>query len=168
VISQKRVPNKGVVEYLSSYDVTRVAMEVSTRIAPLYRELELEGYDVVVSHPKKTRYIAEARIKTDRVDSKALADLLRLNALPTSYMPDERTAALREGVRRRAFLVRQRVKLKAKIRDVLAYRGIEETNFGLFTRKGVDFLRSLGLESVDCYLRVMVALNQEIARLSRS
>ena len=101
MISRQRISNKEIVEHLSKYNVKRIAMEASTRIAPIYRELELEGYDVVVSHPKKTRYIAEARIKTDRVDSKALADLLRLNALPTSYMPDERTAELRERVRRR-------------------------------------------------------------------
>ena len=53
---------------------------------------------------------------------------------------------------------------------MLAYRGIDETEFGLYTRKGVDFLRSLarllGLEPVDSYLRVMVALSKEIARAS--
>ena len=49
-------------------------MEATTSIAPLHRRLTEEGYDVLVSHPKKTRYIAEARIKTDRVDSKALVE----------------------------------------------------------------------------------------------
>jgi len=38
---------------------------------------------------------------------------------------------------------------------------------GLFTRKGVDWLRSLGLEPIDCYLRLIVVLNGEIRRLSR-
>jgi len=37
---------------------------------------------------------------------------------------------------------------------------------GLFTRKGVDWLRSLGLEPIDCYLRVIMVLNGEIRRLS--
>lgn len=41
---------------------------------PLYRALAGEGYRVEASHPKKTRYIAEARIKSDRVDSRAIAD----------------------------------------------------------------------------------------------
>jgi len=57
--------------------------------------------------PKKTRNIAEARIKTDWIDSQALAELLRLNSLPESYMPPPDIAMLREKVRRRAFLVRQ-------------------------------------------------------------
>lgn len=48
-----------------------------------------------VSHPKKTRYIAEAKIKSDCVGSKAIAELVRLDALPLAYMLDEETAGLR-------------------------------------------------------------------------
>ena len=47
---------------------------------------------MLVSHPKKTRYIAEAKIKSDRVDSKAIAELARLDALPLSYVPDTETS----------------------------------------------------------------------------
>jgi len=126
------------------------------------------GFRVEVGHPKKTRYIAEARIKSDKVDSKAIAELVRLDALPQSYMPPPEIACLREKVRRRAFLVRERAKLKAKIRGVLAYEGLKPPEgLGLFTRKGVDWLRSLGLEPIDCYLRLIVVLNGEIRRLSR-
>jgi len=92
---------------------------------------------VLVSHPKKTRYIAEARIKTDKVDSQALAELLRLNSLPLSYMPPPHIAVLREKVRRRAFLVGQQTKFKIKVRSVLTYEGIKPPKeYGLFTRKG--------------------------------
>jgi transposase len=52
-----------------------------------------EGYTVLVSHPKKTRYIAGAKIKSDRVDSKAIAELARLDALPLAYMPDPEGAS---------------------------------------------------------------------------
>ena len=132
------------------------------------RKLTDEGYDVVVSHPKKTRYIAEARIKTDRVDSRALAELLRLNSLPESYVPPPYIAELREKVRRRAFLVRQQTKLKIKIRSVLAYEGVKPPKgYGLFTRRGVEWLRGLGLEPVDSYLRLMTPLREEIRVLSR-
>jgi hypothetical protein len=52
-------------------------MEASTYIIPLYRRLVEEGYNMTISHPKKTCYIAVVRIKSDRVDSKALVKLLR-------------------------------------------------------------------------------------------
>ena len=96
------MPNDEVPAFLKPYRVERVAMEATTSIAPLYRKLTEEVYDVFVSHPKKTRYIAEARIKTDRVDSQALAELLRLNSLPESYVPPPDISELREKVRRRS------------------------------------------------------------------
>ena len=106
VINQTRMSNERVLSYLNHYKVNKVAMESSTAVAPLYRQLASRGFEVVVSHPKKTRYIAEAKIKSDRVDSKAIAELARLDALPLSYVPDTETSRLREKVRRRAFLVR--------------------------------------------------------------
>jgi transposase len=167
VVTQRRMPNEEVPDFLKPHDVEKVAMEASTSIAPLYRKLTEEGYDVTVSHPRKTRYIAEARIKSDRVDSKALAELLRLNSLPESYMPPPHIAVLREKVRRRAFLVRQRTKLKVKIRGVLTYEGVRPPEgHGLYTRKGREWLEGLGMESVCCYLRVMETLGEEIRRLS--
>jgi transposase len=167
IVTQKRMPNEEVPDFLKPHPVERVAMEASTSIAPLYRRLVDEGYQVTVSHPRKTRYIAEARIKSDRVDSKALAELLRLNSLPESYMPPRPIAELREKVRRRAFLVRQRTKLKVKIRGVLTYEGVKPPKeYGLYTLKGRKWLEGLGMESILCYLRVMETLGEEVHRLS--
>lgn len=80
-------------------------MEASTLVVSLYRQLMSEGFDVVVSHPKNTHCITEARIKSDRVDSKVIAELARLDVLPLSYVPSKETSDLMEKVRRRAFLV---------------------------------------------------------------
>ena len=168
VVNQTRMNNEKVLSYLMHYNVCKVAMESSTAVAPLYRRLAKEGFDVVVSHPKKTRYIAEAKIKSDRVDSKTIAELARLDALPLAYVPDAETSRLREKVRRRAFLVRQRAKLKVKIKSVLTYEGIKSpSGHGLFTLKGAEWLRSLNLESVDSYLRIMGTFNKEIKLLSK-
>ena len=137
VVTQRRMRNEEVLGFLQPYPVEEVAIETSTNMAPLYRRLVEEGYDVTVSHPRKTRYIADARIKSDRVDSKALAELLRLNSLPESYMPPPEIAQLREKVRKRAFLVREQTKLKVKIWSILTYEGLKPPiGYGLFTVKG--------------------------------
>jgi transposase len=168
IVAQKRRVNEEVPGFLEPYPVEHVAMEATTSIAPLYRRLTKKGYDVHVAHPKETKNIAKTRIKTDRTSSRALAELLRLDGLPESYVPPPDIAGLRERVRRRAFLVRERAKLKTKIRSTLTYEGIKPPKgHGLFTRKGVDWLRGLGLEPVDCYLRVMEPLNREILRFNR-
>lgn len=104
------------------------------------------SFRVEVGHPKKTRYIAEARIKSDRVDGKAIAELVRLNALPKSYMLSPDIAVLRERVRRRALLVRQHAKLMTKIRGVLAYEDVKPPEgLSLFTLKDLDWLEGLSL-----------------------
>jgi len=70
VVDQRKMPNEHVPGFLRLFKVERVGLEASTHVAPLYRTLVKKGYLVLVSHPKKTSYIAEARIKSDRVDSK--------------------------------------------------------------------------------------------------
>ena len=60
VLAQERMANELVPAFLRPYGVERVGLEASTYITPLYRRLVEEGYEVQVSHPKKTRYIAEA------------------------------------------------------------------------------------------------------------
>jgi len=57
------------------------------------------------AHPLKVKAIAEAKIKTDEIDSETLAHLLRANLLPESYVPPKEIRDLRELVKRRAFLV---------------------------------------------------------------
>jgi len=167
VLVQRKMMNEDIPAFLEMTHPDKLAMEASTYIIPLYRKLTESGYDVTVSHPRKTRLIAEARIKSDRVDSRALAELLRLDSLPTSYIPPRDIAAIREKVRRRAFMVRQVTKLKVKIRDVLAAEGVKPpTGHGLFTAKGVEWLRSLNLEPVDCYLRLIEPLKEEVKLVS--
>jgi len=168
IVDQMRMNNERVLSYLSHFNVDKVAMESSNQVASLYRKLKGRGYSVVVSHPKKTRYIAEAKIKSDRVDSRAIAELARLDALPLAYMPDKEISVLREQVRRRAFLVRERVKLRVKIKSILTYEGIKwPSESGLFTRKGVEWLHGLCFEPVESYLRVLKPLDDEIKLVSK-
>lgn len=74
---------------------------------------------VVVSNPSKTRAIAEAKVKTDKVDSRILAQLLAADFLPPVWLPDDRTRALRRQVMRRAHLVRQRTRIKNQVHAIL-------------------------------------------------
>ena len=63
--AQKKMNNEETPSFLKSYPVEHIAMEATIRIAPLHRMLTGEGYRVHVVHPKETRTIVKARIKTD-------------------------------------------------------------------------------------------------------
>ena len=96
---------------------------------------------VVVSNPSKTRAIAEAKVKTDKVDARILAQLLAADFLPSVWLPDDRTRRLRRQVTRRAHIVRTRTRIKNQVHAVLA-RNLCPTPpvSDLFVKKGRHWL----------------------------
>lgn len=93
----------------------------ASRNWPYYTELlKPHCNEVVMAHPLKVRAIASARIKTDAIDSNILADLLRADLIPQSYMPPLETVQLRELLRYRAILSRMRGRLKTKVKAILS------------------------------------------------
>jgi transposase len=74
----------------------RVAIEASGTWWWLVDLLEQLGHQPVLSHPKQTRAIAAARLKTDRVDAERLVQLLRGDLLPTVWIPPTAVREARE------------------------------------------------------------------------
>jgi transposase len=96
-----------------------VALEATGNTYAIARLLERRVGRVVVSNPQKTRAIAEAKVKTDKVDAAVLAGLLAANYLPSVWLPDDQPPALRRQVTRRAHIVRQRTRLKNQVQSIL-------------------------------------------------
>jgi hypothetical protein len=58
-----------------------------------------------------------------------------------------------EKVRRLVFLVRERVKLRVIIKGLLTYEGLKwSSDYGLFTKKDLEWLHGLSNDSIECYL----------------
>ena len=76
----------------------------------LYEVLEahLDHNDIVLANAYKTRIIAEAQVKTDKVDAHILAKLLRGDLISTVHIPSKSTRERKEVLRQRCFFVRQR------------------------------------------------------------
>ena len=102
---------------LCEYD--EVALEATCNTHAIARLLEHRVGRVVVSNPYKTRAIAEAKVKTDKIDTQVLAQLLAAGFLPSVWLPDDDTHALRRQVARRAHIVRQRTRLKNRVQPIL-------------------------------------------------
>src|SRR3954468_21920811 len=96
-----------------------VALEATGNTWAIATLLASRAGRVVVSNPVKTRAIAEAKVKTDKVDAEILAQLLAADYLPAVWRPDPATAALRRQVLRRAHIVRQRTRLKNQMHAIL-------------------------------------------------
>ena len=98
----------------------QVALEATTNSDAIAWLLTPLVARVVVSNPRKTRAIAEAKVKTDKVDARILAQLLAADFLPSTWVADDRTRMLRRLVHRRTHLVRQRTRLKNQVHGILA------------------------------------------------
>ena len=68
-----------------------VALEATGNTWAMVTVLASRAARVVVANPAKTRAIAEAKVKTDKVDAAILAQLLAADYLPSVWMPDAAT-----------------------------------------------------------------------------
>ena len=78
----------------------------------IYDKLENEGVEVKLSNPLRTKAIAEAKVKTDKLDAKTLAYLLRGDLVAESYVPTRKNRDRRALIRHRASLMQMRVEVK--------------------------------------------------------
>jgi len=97
-----------------------LALEATTNCWAVAQLLEPHVAKVLVSNPLTTRAIAYAKIKTDKIDARVLAHLLRCNYLPQVWQPDPATRRLRRLTHRRAALCADRTAIKNRIHATLA------------------------------------------------
>lgn len=109
--------------------------------------------DVVLAHPLKVKAIADARIKTDKIDATVLAHLLRADLVPEAWAPRETARELRIALRERMFYVRLRTMVQNRIVTVFD-RYPEQTaqlrKLGdLFGKAGRQQLAALSVSEID-------------------
>jgi transposase len=137
---------------------TKIALEATGNWYYFYELLENKSPQVYLAHPLKTRVIAEARIKTDKIDATMLAHLLRTNLLPTAYIPPRAIRDIREILRYRASLVSLRTSLKNKVHAMLSKNGIILGCSNIFGKKA--------LRSINGYLGLAETINRLIDEVS--
>jgi transposase len=156
-----------------------VAVEATCNTHAIAKLLEGRVARVVISNPQKTRAIAEAKVKTDKVDAAVLAQLLAADYLPAVWLADDQTHALRRQVARRAHLVRQRTRLKNQVQAILHRNLIPRCPAAdLFGRKGrgwlaeqplpVDEFQAVGalLRQLDFHAQELAIIDAELGRVA--
>lgn len=158
-------------EFLEPED--EVALEATTNSDAIATMLRGVVARVVVSNPRKTRAIAEAKVKTDKVDARILAQLLAADFLPETWVADDRTRRRRRLVAQRTHLVKQRTRLKNRVHAILS-RNLVPTcpHADLFGGVGRRWLAQQDLpaderRSVDALLRQIDFHGDELAEVER-
>jgi transposase len=130
----------------------KVALESTGNLwVKLYDRLDQEErIDVILTNPKKTRIIAESKIKTDTIDARLLADLVRADLVSRSYVPPLPIRNQRTLLRERISLVESRTIIKNQIHALLdKYEVARPDITDLFGKKGTEWLRTLNLPEID-------------------
>jgi len=131
-------------------DRVLVAVESTANLwIRLYDSLEDHGVQVVLSNPSKTRLIAEAKVKSDKVDARILAQLLRSGMLPLCWVPSREQRDKREFIRHRMGLVKTRTEVKNRIHALLEKHGLRCPCSTLFSQKEMKWLQGLNLGFMD-------------------
>lgn len=170
ISDQRRLPNDAMPDYVAQLPKNTFAvLEATTNWSYMYDVLSEGAAKVVMAHPKRVKAIAAARIKTDKIDAGILAHLARADLLPTSYVPPSEIRELRDLVRHRAKLVRERTRHKNRVHYVLCRYNLHSPYSDLFGKKGHAFLTKVRdqLSSIhqlmlDNYLAMIEALDERI------
>ncbi len=131
---------------------------------------------VTLAHPSKLKAIAEAKVKTDKIDSALLAHLLCCDLIPTAHVRVRlRLGWAKQLLRHRMFLVRLSTMVKNRIHALvdgfpLLTRGCLVK--GLFGFKGMLWLKSLDIPQprrriLDGPINLLEFLSSQIKKVNK-
>ena len=130
-----------------------------------YKILKEKGYKVKLANPVMCHKIAHEK-KTDKVDSKILADLARVNYLPEVYIPSDEICELRDLTRHKINFTRFKVRIQNKIKSCLSRNGVSYQD-ELWTKNGITWLKEQKSGEIDSLLRLYETAKTEEEKIKQ-
>lgn len=163
---------ENVSDFFKQYPEGRIAVESTFNWYPFFDTVEPLVKEICLSNPVRNKAIAEARIKTDKIDSATLAHLLRTDLLSKSYIAPLDIRYWRETIRGRFALVKMQTYLKNIVHSILFKNGIIHEFSDLFGKEGIRFLKNLSLDksyrdNLDAILANLSETKKQIEKLSK-
>ena len=137
-----------------------IAVEASGHYGWLVDEMERLGHRPKLANPLEAKRRMALTKKTDKLDARGLAILLRNGTLPEVWIPPSDLRDQRELLRLRIFLVRLRTRVKNRIHGTLARHNVQIPGADLF---GVAARLKLGARLPELPTHSREAIEQELA-----
>jgi transposase len=99
------------------------AMEATLFSAWIYDTLKPYAQRLVMGHPARMKAISAGKKKSDTIDARTIADLLRCDLLPTCYVLPQEMRDLRRLLRYRNMVVQESVRMQNKMAGLLMESG---------------------------------------------
>lgn len=169
VVLEKRFPtNKVGVDYLANNlpeGEYETAVEASSCIYPLVDLLCEQKLGVSLAHPLGVRWVTCSDKKTDRIDARKLADLLRRDSLPYAYLPSKQVRGVRSLVRERIQYKKQLTGNRNQIHWQMMYRGLT-IGHKISSKAGKKELSRSGDQLIQRKVNIINALDKSIQEVN--
>jgi transposase len=139
-----------------------IAVEASGHYSWLVDEMEGLGHHPKLCNPLEAKRRMGLSKKTDKLDAKGLAILLRNGTLPEVWIPPSELRDQRELLRPRIFLVHLRTRVKNRIHGTLARHNVQIPGADLL---GVEARLRLVTRLPELPIHCREAIEQELATL---
>jgi transposase len=140
-------------EFIGDKADTKMVIESCWNWSKTYELAKDLVEEVILAHPLKVKAIASAKVKTDAIDSRTLAQLLMADLIPQAHLRKAENRVKQRIIRHRAFLVVMRTRVKNRIHDLvdnqlLPKEVLQSKPKNLFSKRGkgengVEWLKSL-------------------------
>jgi len=176
IINQDRVKNTDhdILNYFLSQNGPHKAVVESTAnwywLSDLLHKYQI---DMTLAHAKYLKAISYAKVKTDKVDSHTLAQLLRMNLVPTAHQISPEKRSLRDLLRTRLRLVRKRASCYTSIHRLLGKFNLSiPEGFQLHNPSTFRYIQSIQLDpdyqlALDAYIAQIKLLTKQIKSLEK-
>jgi len=160
----------------------RIAYEAGPGGFNLYDDLTADGIECIVVPPSLLPVESGNRVKTDKRDSRKLAEYLGSPRLKKVYVLSKQERAHRQFLRTRRQLSNHRTDVMRQIKSLLLFHGIPlpEVDAGFWTRPFLSSLRAVGTDEyvsrslnrlIDLYeylTQQVKQMTKEVRRLART
>jgi transposase len=153
---------------VGSDEEVRGCIEMMSGAVWVRDQLALVGWDIRLADARKVKSIAPLACKTDRVDARVLADLVRRDLVPEVWVPGLEERANRERLRRRSHLIRLRTSAMNRSFGLLTQWGLRRNLTALRKPDAISELAEHGvppvwLQSITTLLAVIEDLDRQLA-----
>jgi transposase len=150
----------------------RACVEMMSGAAWVRDSLEAAGWSVEIADARKVKAIAPLACKTDRVDARVLAELVRRDLVPALWVPSLDERALRELLRRRMHLVRLRTSAVNRTFGLVTQWGLRTGITALRKPDALERLADHGMpavwrQSIAVLLALIDDLDKQLAPIER-
>jgi transposase len=177
IVKQSKLPNAeyAILNYFFSQGSDHKAVVESTSnwywLSDLLKD---HGIELVLAHAKYLKAISYAKVKTDKIDSQTLAQLLRMNLIPTAHQISPEKRGLRDMMRARLRLVHKNTSCLNSIHRLMEKFNLSiPDNRPLHDLSTMDLLTDLPFDSeykfqLDILIEQVILLNRQIKALEKS